>query len=276
MLVLAFGMMGHLQPFCQPFMANDPALSYPFAEKETVPNRLLTVLTVPVPLVWLAVIHKMRFKSVTLYIAFLTLLEALALTAVITESIKVYQGRLRPDWLSRLQRDNVVALPNMFASILCDRRSIREGRVSFPSGHSSSIFTTCTLVSLHSAAQLRVFRPGQGNLWKLLLVLSPFILAVWVAGSRTRDHRHNFDDVSAGAAIGIAIAFLSYRLHFPPLSDERCNHPHILSATMENEMEQQRRTSADTATNDQQCITPGALVDVPLQPYTYNPYRQSV
>jgi hypothetical protein len=78
-------------------------------------------------------------------------------------------------------------------------------------------------------------RPGQGTLWKLVIVLAPYLLAFWVAGSRTRDYRHNFDDVSVGAAIGIVAAVLSYHINFPPLHDENCRKPILFHRSSNSE-----------------------------------------
>lgn len=63
-------------------------------------------------------------------------------------------------------------------------------------------------------------------MWKVLLTLAPIALAVWIMVSRTREYWHNFDDVLTGGAIGLVMAFLFYRIHFPCTELAHDFHPH--------------------------------------------------
>eukprot|EP00906_Rhabdomonas_costata_P032907 RCo046343 len=212
-------------PSCRGWVANDPTLSHPYATKETVPSYLLIVLCLPVALVALAVVWRVQFRIPGLYIAALTMLQALSLTCLVTNALKFYLGRLRPDWFARLAAAGLSSDPSTWESI-CSSSAVREGRLSCPSGHSSLMFASCGVLSFQIMAVSSGLVPGPSRYWKVLLALTPFVLSSWVAGSRTLDYRHHFTDVWAGSAVGLCCAALVQGLYFPPLWAANCDKPY--------------------------------------------------
>ncbi|GME69678.1 unnamed protein product [[Candida] boidinii] len=112
----------------------------------------------------------------------------------------------RPDMLSRCRpttyiRDlnngdlNTIAVcTTPFIDIL------REGFRSFPSGHTSTVFTSCTIQFLFVAAKSNVF-DGRGLCLKnLTAILLPMITCSYVSYSRVSDNRHFVQDIVAGRA----------------------------------------------------------------------------
>ncbi|GMG17280.1 unnamed protein product [[Candida] boidinii] len=113
----------------------------------------------------------------------------------------------RPDMLSRCRpttyiRDlnngdlNTIAVcTTPFIDIL------REGFRSFPSGHTSTVFTSCTIQFLFVAAKSNVF-DGRGLCLKnLTAILLPMITCSYVSYSRVSDNRHFVQDIVAGSFV---------------------------------------------------------------------------
>ncbi|KPA78500.1 putative Phosphatidic acid phosphatase [Leptomonas pyrrhocoris] len=130
---------------------------------------------------------------------------AVTFAMLVVDAVKVYAGRLRPDFLSRLRREGYTA-----GSVEVDWCAVgRGGRVSFPSGHSAISFAAFVPFSFYVLHTLRVFHRSGASLWRVVVGLLPQILPITVAVSRTRDYRHNFDDILAGSLIGIASALIA-------------------------------------------------------------------
>jgi diacylglycerol diphosphate phosphatase/phosphatidate phosphatase len=101
---------------------------------------------------------------------------------------------------------------------LVDNQLIRVGFRSFPSGHSSSSFAGLFYLSLYLAGKLHVL-DQRGEVWRTLVVLIPTLVASCIAISRIMDARHHPFDVLFGSAMGILVAWGSYRQYFPPVSN---------------------------------------------------------
>lgn len=97
------------------------------------------------------------------------------------------------------------------------RLTIVTGFRSFPSGHSSAAFAGLFYLSLYLAAKLHVL-DQRGEVWRTVIVLIPSLAAAMIAGSRIIDARHHPFDVMFGSALGILVAWASYRQYFPPVS----------------------------------------------------------
>lgn len=153
------------------------------------------------------------------------------LTGCLTDIIKNAVGRPRPDLLDRCQPDPKTK-PNQLVTIdVCtapDGYTLHDGWRSFPSGHSSFAFAGLGFLSLFLAGQLRLFRHTEGgrDLSRALLCLLPLVGAALIAISRCEDYRHDVYDVCIGSALGMAVAYWSYRRHWPPLSSPGSDEPY--------------------------------------------------
>ena len=224
-LVLDFiaAMVGELaKPACRSFSWTDPTIGHPFESNETFPNWTLPLIVI-LPM-FLYTACALRFtlwgkweREAVNWFYFQ--LVAFTIQFFFVEFLKVYTGRLRPDFLARWVRAGYSPASTID---FCDKslwsNELRDGHLSFPSGHSSTSFGAFVPVCLFLMIYLRPFASG-GSFSRLAIALFPSCLPCIVAVSRTRDYRHNYDDVFAGAFIGIVASALSFALHFKSLPD---------------------------------------------------------
>ncbi|KAJ3043354.1 hypothetical protein HDV00_005358 [Rhizophlyctis rosea] len=139
-----------------------------------------------------------------------------------TDILKMWAGRLRPDFLSRCRWSSEEN------RCLGDAQLIIEGRRSFPSGHSSNAFAGFGFLSLWIAGHLGVLSGwggayGGGRAWRVILAGMPLFPAAYVAISRTQQYIHNPSDVAFGSALGFGCAviffFMYYRTEGVPRDD---------------------------------------------------------
>ena len=119
-------------PHCGFFDPLDPALNYPYTHHPTFPSSTLPVVSVIMPIFWwicfevfmFCFIRSTRgFKLHLLHSVFLASCEAVLFAMCITDPLKNYAGRPRPDYVSRLREEidfnprNYT--PNIFQEI-CD------------------------------------------------------------------------------------------------------------------------------------------------------------
>lgn len=166
--------------------------------------------------------HSRNFRELKCAVLGITLADAI--NGVVTHSIKAAVGRPRPDYMWRCFPDG-----NFREDMVCtgDYRDIRDGRKSFPSGHSSFAFATLGYLSLYLCAKLHVFtRRGRGQCWRLLVSGAPLLLAAMVAISRTCDYHHHWQDVTVGSILGVVLAYVGYRQYYPALNSQLCHLPY--------------------------------------------------
>lgn len=156
---------------------------------------------------------------------------ALVMTSFITDIVKNAVGRPRPDLIARCKPQQGTK-PNTLVTIdICTetaRHMLQDGWRSFPSGHSSFSFAGLGFLSLFFAGQLHIFRheAGSRDLSRALLCLVPLLGAALIAISRCEDYRHDVYDVCVGGTLGFAVAYWSYRRHWPRLTAHNCHEPH--------------------------------------------------
>lgn len=149
------------------------------------------------------------------------LLFALLLSIQVTHFIKHFVGRPRPDFLSRCAGD-----PRDFSKIVFDHRYkggikecpnpnkkvVKDGRRSFPSGHSSSSFAGLGFLGIWMLGQLNAM-DGRGRSWRTMVSMVPLAAATYISLSRIQDYRHHWDDVLVGSLIGIICALVGHLVY---------------------------------------------------------------
>ncbi|KNC99075.1 uncharacterized protein SPPG_06022 [Spizellomyces punctatus DAOM BR117] len=245
----------YIHPFERPFRPDDLDISHPHYN-DWVPNGVVISVVLIVPPVVMALFWAVRvgldrmgwipLSNVTspvrpnrgnvasfakdLHWFMLGLLFSLATTKLFTDFLKNWAGRLRPDFLGRCLWNATLN------ACTGDTETIREGRRSFPSGHTSSMFAGMGFLSIWMAGWFGVLRNWRerevsveedesdgmesaveeefGKGWKGVLILVPLLPAFYVGISRTQQYVHHPSDVAFGGAMGFLISLLFYRLFY--------------------------------------------------------------
>jgi len=212
------------RPVKRGFDATDSSIANSM-EQETISTAVLLVISFLIPAVVMAVFHffsrdrrNIKFRNYLQRI--IELIQVLLLVNFATIVIKMSYGELRPDFLAR-------CVPN--ASNVCtgSEKLVNEGRVSFPSGHSSTAWSGMVYLSLFMVYEWELFQlrwpnsqknkaedQGEGTVFaRVLLVFIPLLIAALVSVSRVVNNRHFPHDVIGGAILGICVAFLIFYAH---------------------------------------------------------------
>ncbi|OQS03833.1 phosphatidic acid phosphatase [Thraustotheca clavata] len=203
----------------------DPTLNYKKL-KQQVPMYLCVILAYAIPVVaHILVQWQHRIPNDTRDF-FLSLFVTSAVCQLFTNIIKQLAGRFRPsfydmcDWNSSVMWDGI-------ENLCRDKSGETEGRKSFPSGHSSTAFSTLFFLTLYLFGRFKVVdikKVGTSSYGrhytasiKFFLAMLPTILAVWIAVTRSMDNWHHYSDIAAGAFIGIISAILAYTYNYAPV-----------------------------------------------------------
>jgi len=143
-----------------------------------------------------------------------TILVAIGISELVTQTFKFYVGRLRPNFYAMCGFDK--------ETLECKNgeEMEMEARMSFPSGHSSLSFCGLVCVVLFFLGRVGLERnksvvaSGRG---KILTVLSftPLLLSFWCATSRLVDNWHHPSDIIVGSILGSVSACIAYHIWFP-------------------------------------------------------------
>ncbi|XP_048507931.1 putative phosphatidate phosphatase isoform X3 [Athalia rosae] len=136
-----------------------------------------------------------------------------ACTTLTTDIAKYSIGRLRPHFRHVCNTDAclIPANQNVYVEkFVCDTlkysaKTIKESRLSFPSGHSS--FAAYTMIYLILYLQLRI-QWRSTKLLKHLLQFIFFFMAWFTALSRVSDYKHHWSDVMVGFLLGVTMALV--------------------------------------------------------------------
>lgn len=146
---------------------------------------------------------------------------------VATDVVKIFAGRMRPDFRDRYYAaacadDPLITPPAGIdcatapAGLEVERADLIDGMRSFPSGHAATSTSMATFFSLWLGSRF-VWGEGATPVSRPLGVLGMGAvgsLAAFTSGSRLADHRHHPEDVFVGAAVGSAIGAATYFMHF--------------------------------------------------------------
>lgn len=256
-LCVIFYIVDKTEPFHQLFSLENYTLHYPYAVQERVSVLWLFILCIFAPAVIIGIYtmvidglfsHKTamptsrgvkrltgryRFKDRLweLNCGILGLGLSVCAAFTITGALKNAIGKPRPDLIARCEIDPAVR--DTFTSdafrhkltlssvAICQQKNnyiLQDGFKSFPSGHSSSAFAGLFYLSLYLAGKMHIL-DSKGEVWKSVIVTIPTIGAALVAGSRIMDARHHPFDVLSGSALGILVAWGSYRQYFPAVTE---------------------------------------------------------
>lgn len=228
---------GHFgTPYCKAFAWDDESINMPSVAQETFANwTLALIVAVPILLQALVILalppHSSQLaqppslpsssspanvpmmaamtqrRRLLLEINTWTLvqLQSLMLQVMFVETMKLYAGRLRPDFLDRLRATGLTPATGLhYHCELMSNAVVREGRLSFPSGHASTSFAAMVPLTVFLMHYLRPW--FYGCIVRLVVCILPLGFAFVVAISRTRDNLHHFSDILAGSLIGVFAA----------------------------------------------------------------------
>lgn len=165
--------------------------------------------------------HKAHVTSLGLFISVL-------LTALLTDIIKNFVGRPRPDLVSRCDPQQGTPKNELVTIAVCtetEHHKLHDGWRSFPSGHSSFSFAGLGWLALFIASQTHCVR-ARANLLLVLVSMSPLVGAALIAISRLEDYRHDVGDVLVGGVLGTVVTTLNWRRYYPSLLSKWCDEPY--------------------------------------------------
>ncbi|ANZ76558.1 BA75_03670T0 [Komagataella pastoris] len=222
-------------PYERQFSINDLTISHPFAEHERVSTHQLFNISFGLPSVAIfffgLLLTESPHKIYVTYLSLVGFLVSFYTNLTITDILKNWIGRCRPDFLARCI-PSPDALPDVlyFAKDICtndDWELVQEGFRTTPSGHSSIAFSTLFYLTLFLSGQFFIGHKDVGT-WRHYIAGLPTLGAAYIAISRTADYRHHFVDVILGSVIGTLVAWWSYRRYYPSIYSEKSYIPYNL------------------------------------------------
>ncbi|KAK6455552.1 vacuolar diacylglycerol pyrophosphate phosphatase [Scheffersomyces xylosifermentans] len=228
----------HAKPFARQFSLDDLTISHPFATVERVTGINCILISTLVPLFVILGVSLAKAGSSNnrhsslhnLQIAILGLAVSLCINGVVTDILKNWISRPRPDFLARCGPEAGTPTTGLVDINVCTAPLgipvFIDGMRSTPSGHSSISFSGLLYLTLWLFGQFKVLKPGAPQpLHHFLLFSLPILLASYIALSRTQDYRHHFVDIILGGIIGIFFAVFSYHRYFHGLWTEDSEKP---------------------------------------------------
>lgn len=211
-------------PYRRGFFCGDSSITYPYLEKEAIPDSLLIAGGIVITGLTIALgeCYRVRFRGVysrafvrNLYVSCLykelgSFLFGCCIGQSLTNMAKLSIGRLRPNFLSvcNITYASINCSPGSYVSqVTCrqpNHKMVEEARKSFFSGHASFAMYTMLYLAFYLQARLswrgaRLLRP----LLQFLLVM----IAVYTGLSRISDYRHHPTDVLTGFIQGGLTAY---------------------------------------------------------------------
>lgn len=184
-----------VEPLHNSAVINNPTESYPYTG-ETISNSLLFVIVIFLPCVFIGLLALFYPKKIDLCLSYLSLAQCLFITLLLTEILKVYVARPRPNYFHYCGYDK--------QKQMCtgSTKHQKDAKVSFPSGHASISFCSAVWLSLF----IQSFFNFTGEMWWILLRFIPILIAIFISATRITDYMHHASDVVAGALLGIGVS----------------------------------------------------------------------
>ena len=205
---------GALTPIYDPSLLHD----YIHNDQVAITDVTLGIIGIAGPLTFFVVATScvLRHQDHSTSDALSAYIISLCCSEFVTEGLKRYVGRLRPNFYAMCAFDEDVL------ACTASQARINQSRKSFPSGHASLSFCAMTLVSLWL---LRIvvdheilFGKGKGTIGFVfrcfVATVPPMSLATFTAASRVHDFWHHPSDVIGGALIGGLSACFGFRVIF--------------------------------------------------------------
>ncbi|CAK6963132.1 phosphatidic acid phosphatase type 2D [Scomber scombrus] len=211
-------------PYRRGFFCGDSSITYPYIEREAIPDSLLIAGGIAITGLTIALgeCYRVRFRGVhsrafvrNLYVSCLykelgSFMFGCCVGQSLTNMAKLSVGRLRPNFLSvcNITYESINCTPGSYVSqVNCrqpSQKMVEEGRKSFFSGHASFAMYTMLYLAFYLQARLswrgaRLLRP----LIQFLLVM----IAIYTGLSRISDYRHHPTDVLTGFIQGGLTAY---------------------------------------------------------------------
>ncbi|KAJ7975167.1 lipid phosphate phosphatase 2 [Quillaja saponaria] len=247
-------MLNIIEPFHR-FVGQDMMtdLKYPF-KNDTIPFWGVPLFAVLLPIGIFIVSYVRRKDVYDLHHAILGIMFSILITGVITDAIKDAVGRPRPNFFWRCFPDGVEIFDKITKDVVChgDKKVVKEGYKSFPSGHTSWSFAGLGFLAWYLSGKIRVF-DQRGHVAKLCIVLLPLLTAALVGVSRVDDYWHHWTDVFAGGLIGVTVSSICYLQLFPFPHYEHGWAPHAYFKMLEERNDgpssSSRSTNAEHSVN---------------------------
>lgn len=215
------------EPFQRQFYINDLSISHPYAEHQRVNDSMLFFYSYFVPILIIIPLILLfadpRHRIYLLYVSIFGLTMTITLNTLITNYIKNWIARLRPDFLERcelkdgLKRDTLYTAQE--ACTTTNSEKLLEGFRTTPSGHSSESFSGLGFLYMWLCGQLLTQQSHVG-VWRKLVAFLPLVGAALIALSRTQDYRHHFIDVIIGSLLGYIVSRHVYLRYFPSIDSK--------------------------------------------------------
>ena len=219
-----------IEPFHRGYLCDDNTIKYPYFEHQTVPTYLCFVIWIISCLLVFTISFTLHKSWEILRVALYKLVFGFCLCILITDMCKFSIGRLRPYFITICKPEFINVCYNdedinndtyylrgntslawikqnqkyvVEDTCTSNKDLLREARLSFVSGHSSTSFYIAIFLNifLKKYVDIRILRN--------VLQVGNFILALWISITRVNDYMHHSEDVLMGALLGIICAFIT-------------------------------------------------------------------
>ncbi|KCZ77874.1 hypothetical protein H311_01110 [Anncaliia algerae PRA109] len=174
-------------------------------KENTISMFLLYMFYIVIPSIFLGVICKLQQNQPRyIFLVVFSFLLAHSTNTCASEILKVVVGEKRPDFIARCKPINKKCTGKI--------DEINEGKKSFPSGHSATVFVGSIFVLLFLYFFiLDNFINYLGKLVATFFIsLILLVFAVTICSTRINDNRHFLHDVIAGAGMGTFFASINF------------------------------------------------------------------